>query len=279
MLYRIELFAEFMALLEEPFSDRASVLSAAELDDARLGSMLEAWRIRLEGDEKGELAEKYAAAYSARGAAIHGARARATSGEAERVDPRFLTQEALGFREEAARVGREPLAESMPNPVSPGPRAEPSGVFVAPVPPLAPTPPSSALPPAAPRGMPSYVRPSERLAGTADISSVVRSGALPFARDAGAEAPRAQRAAPSPSPNAVRIGSGTEDISSFVPRHLLPFSGNGTPPPAGGAPPAATSAPLPAPGGRPKRMIRFDPQTGQPLPAPIWVDIPEEPKK
>jgi hypothetical protein len=44
-------------------------------------------------------------------------------------------------------------------------------------------------------------------------------------------------------------------------------------------PPPAHLAPPPAPPERPKRLIRFDPQTGHPLPAPIWVDIPEDPKK
>jgi len=53
-----------------------------------------------------------------------------------------------------------------------------------------------------------------------------------------------------------------------------------SPSPGGAAlPPPAHLAPPPAPPERPKRLIRFDPQTGHPLPAPIWVDIPEDPKK
>ena len=240
MLYRIELFAEFMALLEEPFSDRAVVLSAAELDDARLASMLEAWRIRLDGDEKGELAEKYAGAYAARRAAIHRARERARrpARPRRRLDPRFLSREALGFREEAAtrRVGSR-SSRACPCLVRRARARSPRGCSsrqrrqARPFP-RAISPPTLRSTRQRRERMPSYLRPSERLAGTADISSVVRGVALPFARS---EAPRLPRAfgrasASSTAPATAHAGSGTADISSFVPRHLLPFSGNATPP-------------------------------------------------
>ncbi len=101
---------------------------------------------------------------------------------------------------------------------------------------------------------------------------------------------------PSPAPPAPALplapqvplqvpGQGqTADISAFVPRDLLPFQ------PAPSAPsmpavtpavpavtPAAPPAEMPAPPERNgKRLIRFNPQTGQMLEQPIWVDVPEK---
>lgn len=158
-----------MALLDDPFSHRPSALAAAELDEARLQSLIESWRMRFEGDAKGELGERYVAAYSARRAALHAARERPTDGTQNPSDPRFLSKEALGFREEAALVGRHPGAESASPPFSAQPapaafaaptaappRVEPSGVFSAPR--LTPEPPPPAI---APPPIPSAPRPNK----------------------------------------------------------------------------------------------------------------------
>ncbi len=289
-----------MAQLDDPFSHRPSALAAAGLDEARLRNLIDSWRMRLEGDTHGELGERFTKAYSARSAALHAARQRTMVGADDPTDPRFLTKEALGFREEAALVGRPPSAESAtppaPAPIqdhvptTAPPRAEPSGVLVAPrptsEPPPAPAP--SYYPPApapayctpvpapapaqyapAPSAQPSYLRPAERLAGTADISSVVAKLALPFARSA-ESAPAHQASFPAASP---RIDSGTADTSSVVRGLGIPFPGSAS------NPPPAHLAPPPLPAKRPQRLIRFDPQTGHPLQAPIWVDVPEDPKK
>jgi hypothetical protein len=48
--------------------------------------------------------------------------------------------------------------------------------------------------------------------------------------------------------------------------------------PPGAVPPAA---PLPFAAAAPvarQRLVRFDPQTGRPLPEPVWVDAPEPPR-
>ncbi|MEP7126505.1 MAG: hypothetical protein ABJE95_36575, partial [Byssovorax sp.] len=309
VVYRIELFAEFMALLDDPFSHRASALTTAELDEARLRNLVDSWRMRFEGDATGELGKAYVKAYSARRAELHAARRRPTAGAQDATDPRFLSREALGFREEAALVGRQPGAENASLPVSAPPapapfaaptaappRVEPSGVFSAPrLPPEAP-PPAIAPPPAAPQpvyyapfaspaiappqpappgatAQPRLPRPANPLAGTADISDIVARIALPFAHGSGSAPSSA--AVPSAGPKAHRVDSGTASMAAFV-------EGGGLHPPQPGnaaLPPPAHLAPPPAPPGRPKRLIRFDPQTGHPLPAPIWVDIPDDPKK
>ena len=298
VVYRIELFAEFMALLDDPFSHRPAALAAADLDEARFRNLVESWRMRVEADTQGDLGDRYIKAYSARRAALHTARLRQANGaEAAAEDARFLSKEALGFREEAALVGRHPAAESASPafshsppapaaaPFAAAPRVEPSGVFTAPQYPAPPAPSAAPAPvyyaPPAPPPMgpyhpapsisaaiPKFARPSNPLAGTADISDVIAKLPLPFARGSGS-APSAA-AVPSAGPKAHRIDSGTASMAAFV-------EGSGFHPSA--LPPPAHLAPPPAPPERPKRLIRFDPQTGHPLPAPIWVDIPEDPKK
>ena len=318
VVYRIDLFAEFMASLDDPFSHRPSALAAAELDEARFRNLVESWRMRVEGDTQGELGDRYIKAYAARRAALHTARLRQASGaDAAAEDARFLSKEALGFREEAALVGRQPAAESAflapafssssaAAPFTAPPRAEPSGVFTAPqyppmaallpamaplpgapppgyyAPPAPPAPPAMApyIPaPAISAAPPKVARPSDRLAGTADISDVIAKLPLPFAHGSGS-APSAS-AVPSAGPKAHRVDSGTASMAAFVERGGFHPPAPPPPPAAGhaGLPPPAHLAPPPAPPERPKRLIRFDPQTGHPLPAPIWVDIPEDPKK
>jgi hypothetical protein len=115
--------------------------------------------------------------------------------------------------------------------------------------------------------------------GTADISAVIPRGLLPFPSDSAprppVDRPVSPQEPPPPSSSAVfapppvarppqRL-AGTADISAFVPRAATPFT------PTAPSPQAQPQQPAPR-----KRLIRFDPQTGQPLPAPIWVDLPPE---
>lgn len=83
--------------------------------------------------------------------------------------------------------------------------------------------------------------------------------------------------APPPLPAAAPAVPGqgqTADISAFVPRELLPFQQAPQAPQAPRPPtPEAVAAPPAEIKG--KRLIRFNPQTGQMLDQPIWVDIPE----
>ena len=278
-----------MALLDDPFSHRASALAAAELDEARFRNLVESWRMRVEADTHGELGDRYTRAYSARRAALHAARQRQVNGAGVGAeDARFLSKEALGFREEAALVGRQPGAASASPAFSPpAPQAAPPPAIAAlpsAAPPVYYAPPASPtmapyipIPPVA-VAQPKFARPSDRLSGTADISDIVAKIALPFAHGSGSAPSSA--AVPSAGPKAHRVDSGTASMAAFV-------EGGGFHPSAPSAPlhgnaalpPPAHLAPPPAPPERPKRLIRFDPQTGHPLPAPIWVDVPEDPKK
>jgi hypothetical protein len=107
------------------------------------------------------------------------------------------------------------------------------------------------------------MRAPHPLAGTMDISDVVSGDVLPFSDRAAAMLP--PEPLPSPQPPGARPPQDlrdTTDITAFVPRDPTPFA----------APGAA------APGQPRRRLLRFDPQTGQPLPAPVWVDLPPEPE-
>jgi hypothetical protein len=89
-----------------------------------------------------------------------------------------------------------------------------------------------------------------------------------------AQAPPAALQPPAPMPPVAprpAFATRTADISEHVPRNLLPFTQEAP------APPKAPSAPPPmpaAPAG--KRWLRFDPQTGEPLPAAVLVDVGPE---
>jgi hypothetical protein len=118
---------------------------------------------------------------------------------------------------------------------------------------------------------PAVVRSPElpaEVAGTADITLFVPRAPLPFA--APANPPARHAPAPPTEPWVPPPGSGTEDITSFVPRAAMPFVG-APDVRAPAAPPSAAAAPHPN-----MRLIRFDPQTGQPLPEPRWVELPPE---
>jgi hypothetical protein len=128
---------------------------------------------------------------------------------------------------------------------------------------------------------PKVARVAHPLAGTADISDIIAKLPLPFAHGSGSVPSAA--AVPSVGPKAHRVDSGTASMAAFVEGGGFhpPAPAPPPPPQAGhaGLPPPAHLAPPPAVPERPKRLIRFDPQTGHPLPAPIWVDIPDDPKK
>jgi hypothetical protein len=285
LAFQVELFADLMVRLDDPFGERALVLAAAGLDEERYRSLLGSWRTRFDRDE-GRLGERFADAYGERCAALATRREREASGALAPVDARFLNAEALGFREEAARVARD-TTEAAP-PLRAPERDE------------APSPPSVAAP-ASLAAPPSYVRPPERFAGTADISAFVPRIQMPFAPADPAAPPEAaapavpprprvdsgtraiiafaqpatptpfvdrEAAAPEPPPLVARPPArfaGTADIAAFVPRPATPFQ-------EGAAEPRRAVQPV-----EPRRrLIRFDPQTGQPLPSPTWVDLPPE---
>ena len=336
---QVELFADLMVQMDDPFVLREAILTASSLDDGAFRSLVDAWQDRFDREANGSLAARFADAYTARRAAMLEARRRDACGEADAADVRFLNADAQSFREDAAKVAREPTTEDISPPAEPQPadpppsvarpssppREMPSFVLAAAAPAITPAPiitpapviasapivarppahlagtmavsdaiPKSSLPfapasaPPAPPP-PSAASPPSRPqvpTGTADISSIIPRDLLPFP-----SAPPAERPAPplepfSPSSSALfappTMGvpvsrppqhlSGTADISAFVPRAATPFAARPAPPPPAPPPPAAAQlAPR-------KRLIRFDPQTGQPLPAPIWVDLPPEPE-
>jgi hypothetical protein len=277
-IYQVESFAELMAHLDDPFAERAAVLAESLLDEDRCKNLIDSWRVRFERDGAEDLAGRFAAAYQARRSAIHEKRRRSASGEAEgdARDVRFLNHDAQSFREEAAQVARQPFVDGG-SPGKPGsapipPIDEKARLPVSPPSPAAVPPtntPSPWAPAPAPEPPPPMIaRPAQRLAGTADISAFVPRTSLPFSPSASASAESPPKR---PSESPPRVGSGTADISAFVPRHLLPFAGQPAPPPQ----PAPAAAAQPDPSRR--RLIRFDPQTGQPLPTPIWVDLPADP--
>jgi hypothetical protein len=95
------------------------------------------------------------------------------------------------------------------------------------------------------------------MAETADISAAVRALSLPFAKASGPSS----AAVAKPVTSRPRVGTGTEDISQFVPREATPFLKTGTPtaPPLGGATPPREpikppSAPPPAAATAPREL-------------------------
>jgi hypothetical protein len=99
--------------------------------------------------------------------------------------------------------------------------------------------------------------PAEDVAGTADISTFVPREALPFAPQAAGAPPPIHPVVAPQAPSKPALGSGTVDITSLVAQAVTPFAG-----------PAANPQ---------KRLIRFDPQTGQPLPEARWEEVSPEP--
>lgn len=126
-------------------------------------------------------------------------------------------------------------------------------------------------PPSALTGASALSAPA--FAETADISAFVPRIALPFTSNPALTPQPSGSIADAP---ALRIGGGTEtfDPRAFKPHNPLPFQ----PTPALNAPNAAPPPPAPAlPAGNlapGRRLIRFDAQTGEPLPEPYWSDAP-----
>ena len=120
----IEAFAELMARLDDPFSDRAEVLRRAALDERALQRLEERFAKELAAESE-EPARRFGDAYEATVRALAAVR-----GDDEAApDLRFLNADAQPFREEAAAVLREPVAA----PVAAAP-VEPRAEAPAPVP-------------------------------------------------------------------------------------------------------------------------------------------------
>jgi hypothetical protein len=153
-----------------------------------------------------------------------------------------------------------------PSPIRPIPSYSPGGDHVSPwaasggVRPRAP----AAAPPAA---APLAAAPVPIPLGTADISAFVPKVVLPFNKSE----PSAIESIPvePPPPRDDLGGTVQADAISPFASPTLPFEDNDDAPPAPRPPPPAPPPPNPLAG---KRLIRFDPQTGQPLVVPYWVD-------
>jgi hypothetical protein len=328
---QIDLFADLMARLDDPFGERTTVLAAEGLSDEQAVELMTAWRRRFERDRPGDLARAFSAAYAERRATCDARRRRAASGEIVPTDPRLLHTEAQSSEEEAAHVARDSstpwrttsrLEEKKvlyeDDVTQKSPPVLPSYVLMQPVAPTA-SPSIDVMIP-----IPLEPRSPAALAGTADISAAVRRAALPFAPQGSSTA---LPAVPAQFQPILRPFTGTTDISTAVARakEILPFEqqhGVSPPPPTGSMPPVMRPPPhlsgtidvgahvplaslpfaLGSPAGGPapvapprghtpfenpalatsspaprRRLIRFDPQTGQPLPEPTWVDLPPEP--
>ncbi|XXY54060.1 hypothetical protein WME91_23305 [Sorangium sp. So ce269] len=296
----VEDFASLRASMDDPFGDPVLCLARAGLDASDYAALTNEWRARLAGDVTagGGMGSRFAVAYRQ---ALDARRARARGDAAQEEGARFLSREPQPWRAEAARVALLPTKGAPPPTSAPPPppaavesaRAAPlspvpSAAFHAlgapargtddahltpPLPPRMPSPP--AVSPPAPHAndvaWPAIeASPQRRPAGHNDKQSETMT--LPvYATEGSAPVlpfvtpPASGAAAPAP-PRAPLAG--------------LPFqpgpperAASPTPPPAipahlaGAAPAQDSSAPSN------KRLLRFDPQTGQPLPFPVWVDV------
>jgi hypothetical protein len=254
LAYQVDLFAELMVRLDDPFEERSVVLATEGLDEDQASSLVASWRLRFDRDATGGLVASFADAYAGRRAAREAQRRSGTYGGAPadrdggHAGPRFLNDDAQSFRDEAAKVAVS--AEE----ASPPPR-----------PAAAPMPPQQRA-----FEQPTFATAKTASApadATADITALVPRHTLPFtAAGPGALAAPlgSPKPVPQPSPSEPRT---TVDLTAQVAlvQAAMPFA----------IPPAAVP-PSPPPAAR--RLIRFDPQTGQPLPVPIWVDVPADPK-
>jgi hypothetical protein len=120
-------------------------------------------------------------------------------------------------------------------------------------------PPTRVAPPSVARAP----EPSAGVAETADITAFVPRAPLPFAGPATPAAAVGVAPASAPAVDPLeRPGSGTEDITALVRGAAIPFVGAGA---------AQTKTPAAPPH---MRLVRFDPQTGQPLAEPRWEPMP-----
>src|SRR5690349_17560716 len=124
--------------------------------------------------------------------------------------------------------------------------------------------------------VPEGMRHFTSLQETQPATSGPPAEALPFVKPAPGAVPlesakkQPEAAQPRPAPPGLDETSTTHAWASPPARPVLPFEPQKPPAPE---PLSPTSAP---PG---KRLIRFDSQTGEPLPSPVWVDIPTPPER
>jgi hypothetical protein len=270
----VDRFAELTADLDDPFGDPAQVLAEAGLDAVGYEALVATWRARFEGDATGELSTRFADVYEPRRL-----RPSRTRPPAERVRdaPSATTGRAVHtsgasspFSAPVPVVSPPVLAPEEPLALSAPPAPPAIGVPIACLAstagigafipgmatPFSPAPASAGFP--TPPAAPAQRRVES---GTAAISAAVSTQLVPFPD------PPSPPAAPLIPPAARRPNplAATADIGDFFPRAVTPFSAAPPPPP-----PPPEAAPR-------RRLIRFDPQTGQPLPSPTWVDLPPEP--
>ena len=190
----IEPFAALMARLDEPFADRAGVLQAAGLDDGDFQRIADRWSKELRNEGMAALAQRYGDAYEAAASELANAR----RGERAAPDLRFLNAEVQSFRDEAAAVPLQALAENTPAAPPPAPiHAPPLAVtpMVAVAPPIAAPPMFAAAPPTAPPPMlrasepapsrespwmPEGMRKFKDIHGTQLVTDAPKRPALPF---------------------------------------------------------------------------------------------------
>jgi hypothetical protein len=300
----IERFAELVAHLVDGFADRTAVLRAAGLTQASWTQIEGRWMERLASTEGGELARRFGDAYAAARARL--LRPTLASGAEETRDTHFLVEEAQPLQEAAAGrdVGAEPphlLAPPAVGGVAPPSRATPpaapaSGLdrtaetsfapILASLPFAARGEGATAGAPTEPQPMPSRAAPHP-LDATIEAPTALSHPPLPFGVPCEGQRPPAAHGPGLAQPRATASGLGaTLDGPTALPVTALPFTSATTPPAhAPVSPPdlpvtgklgdtlrSAQATPAAVPG---KRLLRFDPQTGRQLPAPIWVDIPE----
>jgi hypothetical protein len=112
----IEIFAELMAQLDEPFANPVEILRAAGLDGGDVQRMSAHWSMLLRSEGAGALAQRYGDAYEAAACRLAASR----QGERATSDLRFLSVVAQPFREQAAAVPLQaPPAEAVPASIFP----------------------------------------------------------------------------------------------------------------------------------------------------------------
>jgi len=264
----VEAFAVLLAELDAPFGDRANVLARYGLDEETHEALVTAWRDRLcrSVGEDQPLGKRFAAAYAHATSTLRprggGASVMAGSG----LEPRFLSASAQPWRPEAAGVLLS--AEPQQRDLAPAPRpagtpdsgcAHPLRTSAPPV--VTPPPPSMVSQPPPPSMVsppPPVVTPPPPV--VSPLPGLMHGIAPPMPPEIHPEAPPLRQYTPTVTTQSMPVFSGPP------PGPVLPFRPLSVP----------VEAAPPPPG---KRLIRFDPQTGQPLPAPIWVDIPVDPKQ
>jgi hypothetical protein len=236
----VERFAELVAALCAPFAVREAVLRETGLDEEAWRRLEEQWTDRLKADDA--LVDRYVARYQA----VTQAPSPGTEAEPPAAEgPGFLNAEATPWRAEAASVGRDIAPEAPALLPAPSPEV-----------------PFAVAMPAASLRLDGTLEPEDGaalraalpfLAGDADPHWAVSTGS---ARAADPSRPDATLDLTASAGSAL---DGTLEIGASLPR-----------------PPLLPASPVAVPG---KRLHRFDPKTGEPLPIPVWVDEPTPPKK